>query len=138
MSVARSAMRAGVHETLAGLPAGYDTQVGAGGSGLALRERRALALARAVHGSPRLVVLDEPELGLDGQSLRKLVRMMEALKTDGIALVVATQDPRLLGLMDQIVVLNGGAVQAIGPAAEVSARFAARRAAGHDTGPRVH
>jgi PrtD family type I secretion system ABC transporter len=129
MAVAKSAMRAGVHETLAGLQAGYDTPVGANGSGLALRERRAVALARAVHGTPRLVVLDEPEIGLDGQSLRRLVRMMEALKTDGIALVVATQDPRLLALMDQIVVLNGGAVQAIGPAADISARFAGNRPA---------
>ena len=138
MSVARSAMRAGVHETLAALQAGYDTPISPGGGGLALRERRAVALARAVHGAPRVVVLDEPELGLDGQSLRKLMRMMEGLKADGIALVVATQDPRLLGLMDQIVVLNGGAVQAIGPAAEVSARFSTKRAVGLAAEPRVH
>ncbi len=138
MAVARSAMRAGVHETLAALQAGYDTPVGHDGCALALRERRAVAFARAVHGSPRVVVLDEPEIGLDGKSLRKLLRMMEDLKAEGIGLVVATQDPRLLGLMDQIVLLNSGAVQAIGPAAEVAARFAMKRAPAHAPEARVH
>ena len=136
MAVAKSAMRAGVHETLASLQSGYDTPAGAAGSALALRERRAVALARAVHGSPRLVVLDEPEIGLDGQSLRKLVRMLERLKADGIGVVVATQDPRLLGLMDQIVVLAHGTVQTAGPAREVSARFGMNRTVNQEA--RVH
>lgn len=125
MAAAKSAMRAGVHETLSVLQAGYDTQVGPNGAGLALRERRAVALARAVHGRPRLVVLDEPEIGLDGQSMRRLMRMLEALKQDGIGIVVATQDPRLLALMDKIIVLNGGVAQAIGPAREVVRQFGA-------------
>ncbi len=136
MAVAQSAMRAGVHETLVSLQGGYDTHVGSGGSALALRERRAVALARAVHGAPRLVVLDEPEIGLDSQSLRKLVRMLEALKADGVGVVVATQDPRLLGLMDQIVVLASGTIQPIGPARDVSARFGMNRAAVQ--GARIH
>jgi ATP-binding cassette, subfamily C, bacterial EexD len=138
MGVAKSAMRAGVHETLASLQSGYDTPVGANGSGLALRERRAVALARAIHGAPRLVVLDEPEIGLDGASLRRLTRMMEALKADGIALVVATQDPRLLALMDQIAVLNAGTVQALGAAAEISTRFATARSNTARPEARVH
>ena len=136
MAVAKSAMRAGVHETLTALQAGYDTQVGSSGAALALRERRAVALARAVHGAPRIIVLDEPEIGLDGQSLRRLVRILEALKADGIGLVIATQDPRLLGLMDQIVVLAAGTVQASGPAQDVSSRYAMNRAAVQEA--RVH
>ncbi len=125
MAAAKSAMRAGVHETLTVLQAGYDTPVGPHGAGLALRERRAVALARAVHGNPRLIVLDEPEIGLDGQSLRRLMRMLEALKRDRIGIVIATQDPRLLELMDQIIVLNGGATQALGPARDIVRQFAA-------------
>ena len=86
ISVAQAAMRAGVHETLHSLQSGYDTPVGPGGSGLALRERRAVALARAIHGSPRLVVLDEPEIGLDGVSVRRLIKVLEDLKAEGIRL----------------------------------------------------
>lgn len=125
-AVARSGTRAGVHEILSGLQNGYATQVGPGGQHLALRERRAVALARAVHGHPRLVVLDEPEIGLDGQSLRALVEVLRALKAEGVGIAVATQDPRLLALADKVVLLNQGNVQAFGPAAQVAAHIGGR------------
>ncbi len=124
-TVARAGMRAGVHETLATLATGYDTEVGPGGSGLALRERRAVALARAVFGAPRVIVFDEPELGLDGGSLRGLLSTLKALKADGVSLIVATQDPRLLAMTDRIVVLNSGAIEAQGSPQDVSRRFTA-------------
>jgi PrtD family type I secretion system ABC transporter len=120
LSVARAGMRAGVHDTLAALASGYDTEVGPGGGALSLRERRAVAFARAVFGAPRVVVFDEPELGLDGGSLRALTNTLKTLKSEGISLVVATQDPRLLALTDRIVVLNAGAVEIQGTAQEVS------------------
>ena len=116
LGVAHAAMRAGVHETLQSLHAGYDTPVGPQGSNLSLRERRAVSFARAVAGSPKIVVLDEPEIGLDGASMRKLMRNLEALKQTGIALVVATQDPRLLALVDKVVVLANGTVQVVSDA----------------------
>ena len=118
--VANAALRAGVHDTLSGLANGYDTEVGPNGAGLALRERRAVALARAVFGSPKLIVLDEPELGLDGRSLKQLSADLKRLKADGIGLAIATQDPRLLALADKLVVLNGGQVQAFGTRDEVA------------------
>lgn len=122
-SVARAAARAGVHEILSGLQHGYDTEVGNGGMGLAMRERRAVALARSIHGQPRIVVLDEPELGLDGQSLRRLASVLAQFKADGIGLVIATQDPRLLGLTDKLILLNAGAVQAFGPTQQVASQM---------------
>ena len=118
MSVARAAMRAGVHETLQALQAGYDTPVGHAGSLLSLRERRAVAFARAVSGNPRIVVLDEPEIGLDGASMKRLMRVLENLKSEGVGLVIATQDPKLLSLVDKIVVLAGGNVQSMSDAAD--------------------
>lgn len=129
VAVARSGMRAGVHETLQALQQGYDTPLGPNGSGLALRERRAVALARAVHGSPRTVVLDEPEIGLDGGSLRQLLKVLKGLKEEGVGLVLATQDPRLLALTDRIVLLNGGVVQAFGASDEISRRLEGERRA---------
>ncbi len=118
MAVARAAMRAGVHETLQSLQAGYDTPVGHAGSLLSLRERRAVAFARAVSGNPKIVVLDEPEIGLDGASLKRLMRVLETLKSEGVGLVIATQDPKLLSLVDKIVVLSGGTVQSMSNAAD--------------------
>jgi PrtD family type I secretion system ABC transporter len=128
MSVARAAMRAGVHDTLQSLQLGYDTPVGPQGGHLALRERRAVALARAVAGSPRIVILDEPEAGLDGAALKRLLAMLSTLKSEGVGLVIATQDPRLLALADKVAVLGSGALQVHGAASDVSQNLAARAA----------
>lgn len=111
LGVARGAMRAGVHEVIQSLHAGYDTPVGPQGLNLSLRERRAVGFARALAGEPRIVVLDEPELGLDGASIKRLVRDLEALKRGGVSLILATQDPRLLALVDKVAVLAQGTLQ---------------------------
>ena len=123
LSVAAASQLMGVHDSIAALPAGYDTVVGPSGNGLALRERRAVALARAAHGTPRTIVLDEPEIGLDGASFRKLLSALQAVKAAGVSLVIATQDPRLLALADQVAVLNGGSIQAAGTGFEVAQRM---------------
>jgi ABC-type protease/lipase transport system fused ATPase/permease subunit len=130
MSVAKAAMRAGVHEVLHGLHAGYDTPVGPNGSLLALRERRAVAFARALFGEPKLVVLDEPELGLDGAGLKQLHRVLGELKAAGIGLIVTTQDPKLLKLVDRIVVMNAGMIQSQGPASQFTPQRPEARASG--------
>lgn len=126
MSVARAGLRAGVHEIIAALPHGYDTEIGPGGAGLSLGERRAVALARALHGAPRVIVLDEPEIGLDGARLRQLRQLLGDLKSEGVSLVIATQDPRLLAVADKVAVLNGGVVQAIAPPADLTRSAAPR------------
>lgn len=110
MAAAAAALASGVHERLQGLPKGYETEVGPNGSGLSLSERRAVALARAFYGGPRILVLDEPEAGLDGAAMRALVQTLQAQRAAGLSLVIATQDPRLLKLVDRIVVLSNGAV----------------------------
>ncbi len=122
IGVARAAMRAGVHDIIEGLHAGYDTPVGVQGCNLSLRERRAVGLARALCGEPRIIVLDEPEIGLDGASIKRLVRDLEALKRQGAALIIATQDPKLLALVDKVAILAQGTLQSFSDAADFAKR----------------
>lgn len=119
MSAAAAAIAAGVHERIQTLPDGYDTAIAAGGAGLSLSERRAVALARACYGSPAVIVLDEPECGLDGIGVKALMRALGDLKTKGVGIILVTQDPRLLRLADRTVVLSGGAIGRIGKPQDV-------------------
>lgn len=115
-SVSNAAMAAGVHEVLQALPDGYDTNVGPHGSALSLSERRAVSLARALHGDPCIIVLDEPEAGLDGAGIRSMIETLAALKQAGVGLVIATQDPRMLEIADHIALLGNGTVVSHEPA----------------------
>lgn len=123
LAAAAAARRAGVQDTLSALSDGFETQVGPFGSGLSLRERRAVSLARALHGDPRMLVLDEPETGRDGAGIRSLIASLEAIRERGTRLVIVTQDPRLLALCDKIALMSEGTLKAFGHRDLVTGKF---------------
>jgi ABC-type protease/lipase transport system fused ATPase/permease subunit len=104
------------------LPKGYDTETGEVGEGLSPGQRQRIALARALYGEPRLVVLDEPNANLDVDGDAALLRAMDDLKQAGVTVVVIAHRPSLLGGVDKLLVLKDGAVDLFGPRAEIMAR----------------
>ncbi len=118
-AVIKAATRANAHEMILALDQGYNTQVGDQGSRLSPGQRQRIALARALYGNPRLVILDEPNANLDGEGEIALSQALRGLRAEGITSIVITHRPSLIAHVDKILMLNAGRVQKFGPAAEV-------------------
>lgn len=118
-AVVAAARRANAHDMILGLEQGYDTRVGEQGARLSPGQRQRIALARALYGDPRLVILDEPNANLDGEGEIALARAMSGLRNEGITSIVVTHRPSLIAHVDKILMLGAGRVQKFGPAGEV-------------------
>jgi len=116
--VVRAARRAGVHEMILALPQGYDTPVDAMSGVLSPGQRQRIALARALYGDPRLLVLDEPNSNLDGAGELALAEVLKSLKGQ-VTVVAVTHRSTLVEHMDKMLVLEAGRVQEYGSVAEV-------------------
>jgi PrtD family type I secretion system ABC transporter len=127
--IVAAARQAGIHEMILRLPNGYETEIGEGGTALSGGQRQRIALARALLGGPRLLVLDEPNAYLDADGELALTRTLDELKAAGTTLVVIAHRPAVLATVDQLLVLRDGAVEMLGPRAEIVARLASHAVA---------
>jgi PrtD family type I secretion system ABC transporter len=114
-----AAKRAGIHEMILDLPKQYDTRLGPGGVGLSGGQRQRLGLARAMLGRPPLMVLDEPNANLDGPGEEALKTALLNSKREGATIIVITHRTTILDIVDLMMVLRNGALEMIGPPAEV-------------------
>lgn len=124
-AVVEAARQARAHEMVLRLPRGYETPVGEGGAWLSAGQMQRLALARALYGQPRLVLLDEPDAHMDGESMEHLQLTLRQLRERGASVVVLTHRPTLVAQMDRLLMLRDGQVLHLGARAEVLARLAA-------------
>lgn len=123
----RASELAGAHQFLGQIANGYDLRLSDRGEGLSGGQRQAIAIARALAGKPKIVVLDEPSSAMDQQSEAALI---ERLNTElkGRTLVMITHRPSLVQLVSRIILLDKGRVVADGPRDEVLARLQPARA----------
>ena len=118
-----AARLAGCHDMILRLPKGYETEIGEGGQHLSGGQRQQIGLARAMFGSPRLVVLDEPNSNLDGDAESALLRALHELRRRGTTVVLVSHRPVLVQGVEKVLLLRDGAVETFGPRAEVMKRL---------------
>ncbi|CAL9452916.1 ABC transporter ATP-binding protein [Streptomyces sp. enrichment culture] len=95
------------------LPEGTGTQVGEQGLSLSGGQRQRLALARAVVGRPRFLVLDDPLSALDVHTEAAVEAALRQVLADTTALIVAHRPSTVL-LADRVALLSGGRIAAVG------------------------
>ncbi|MGW5424007.1 ABC transporter ATP-binding protein [Streptomyces sp. NPDC003943] len=95
------------------LPDGAATEVGEQGLSLSGGQRQRLALARAVVGRPRFLILDDPLSALDVHTEARVEAALREVLRDTTALVVAHRPSTVL-LADRVALLSGGRVTAVG------------------------
>ncbi|WP_265945225.1 ABC transporter ATP-binding protein [Dechloromonas sp. A34] len=85
-------------------------------------ERQMLAMGRALMAKPKLLMLDEPSLGLAPLIIKEIFRIIAALKQTGVAILLVEQNARAaLQVSDYGYVLETGEVSLAGPSAELAA-----------------
>ena len=88
----------------------YDQLVGSGGLGLSFGQIKQIAIARTIYKDPKIVLLDEPSLGLDNNSLKNLINLIQHLKNEKKTIIFTSHASNLLLLANKVMVLEKGKV----------------------------
>jgi ATP-binding cassette subfamily B protein len=116
-----AARAVGADQVIAGLPDGYDTQVGERGALLAAGERQLVAFARAWIADPALLILDEATSNLDAASEARITDALQRLRSGRTTIIIAHR-LSTVAQADQIAVVEDGRIVESGPPAALRAR----------------
>ncbi|QIE43594.1 ATP-binding cassette domain-containing protein (plasmid) [Rhodobacteraceae bacterium SC52] len=117
------------------LPKGLQTDMHWAKQILSAGTLQRIALARAVYSKPNILIMDEPNAGLDQEAGALVSRLIKAQTAAGKSAIVITHSPNLLHACDKILILENGTQKAFGPRDEILAKLAAASATNTKTVP---
>lgn len=110
----KAAKLAQVHDDIVRMPHGYATAIGQRADAVSGGQRQRICLARALAGSPDVILLDEPTSALDLISESRVRGALASLRGQVTLFIVAHRLP-LLEICDRVLVLENGRVQSFAP-----------------------
>ena len=120
--VIEAAKKAGAHDFIQKLPKRYETVLGEGGAGLSGGEKQRLALARALLGSPDILILDEATSSLDSVSENEIHQVLKELKaTTQVTVILIAHRLSTVQNCDTIFVMKDGKIEQSGNHSSLSA-----------------
>ena len=123
--VIEASKSAHLHEDVVRMPDGYDTLVGEGGGALSGGQKQRLAIARALIGSPKLIVLDEPTSAVDGRT-EELIRKTLSELRGHVTVVIISHRIETTSQCDLLLVMANGKIADFGERDAVMAGAAYR------------
>lgn len=116
--IEQAARLAQLHAEVVAFPAGYNEQVGEGGSRLSGGQQQRLIIARALVEQPELLILDEPTSSLDVKS-EAFIRQTLVELSEHMTVIVIAHRLSTLDICDRIMVLQDGELRGFAPPAEL-------------------
>ena len=102
------------------MTSGYETFVGESGGAISGGQKQRLAIARALAGSPKLIVLDEPTSAVDGRT-EKLIRQTLSELRGHVTVVIISHRVETTAQCDLLLVLSDGSIADFGERDDVLA-----------------
>ncbi|NLB22019.1 MAG: ABC transporter ATP-binding protein [Clostridium sp.] len=119
--VIQAAKDAHIHESIAALPKGYETELGDRGVNLSGGQKQRISIARALIRDPKILILDDALSAVDTVTEAKILKRFKEVRTDKSTIIVAHRISAVINC-DEIVVLDGQSIKERGTHEELLER----------------